>query len=71
MDVLESVGRDDRVASTGLWRTERICQLFPTARAVEELLEFVGFSKVERLVPPEHVWNAFHNGKRAVYLARR
>ena len=30
MDILEPVEDEDRVASTGLWRTGQVCQLFPT-----------------------------------------
>lgn len=69
MDILEPVSDDDRIASTGLWRTERVCQLFPTAKAVTDLMGFLGF-EVERLDPPPGLWRPFYDGRRAVYLAR-
>jgi tRNA (mo5U34)-methyltransferase len=71
MDILEPVEDEDRVASTGLWRTGQVCQLFPTARAVEDLLAFLGFANVRRLEPPLDVWRPFLDGRRAVYLAQR
>jgi tRNA (mo5U34)-methyltransferase len=70
MKVMEPVGPDDRVASTGLWRTERVVQFYPTETAVEELLAFLGF-EVRRLEPPEDVWMPFQDGRRGVFLATR
>jgi len=71
MDVLEPVEDADRIASTGLWRTGQVCQLFPNARAVEDLLAFLGFSDVRRLEPPPDIWRPFLDGRRVVYLAQR
>jgi 2-polyprenyl-3-methyl-5-hydroxy-6-metoxy-1,4-benzoquinol methylase len=71
MDILEPVEDADRIASTGLWRTDAVCQLFPTAHAVEDLLAFLGFSTVRRLEPPRGIWRPFLDGRRAAYLARR
>ena len=71
MDILGPVDDADRIASTGLWRRGEVCQFFPTARAVEELLGFVGFSRVRRLNPPPGIWRPFHDGRRAAYLALR
>ena len=71
MDILEPVEDADRIASTGLWRTGEVCQLFPTGQAVEHLLGFLGFTQVSKLDPPEDIWRPFHDGRRAAYLARR
>ena len=37
---------------TSLWRPEEgVCQFVPNPLAVEELLQFIGFPKVEYLTP--------------------
>jgi tRNA (mo5U34)-methyltransferase len=69
MDIVDPVDLDDRVASTGLWRTEKVCQLAPTARAIEDVLGFLGF-EAERLEPPPDSWEPFLDGRRAAFLGR-
>ena len=71
MDLLDRVEDDDRVASTGLWRSSRTCQLFPNRKAVEDLLGFLDFD-VTYLSPPRDLeWRPYHDGRRAVFLATR
>ncbi|MDH3196435.1 MAG: hypothetical protein OEL78_09000 [Hyphomicrobiales bacterium] len=48
MNILQPISGGDRQASTGLWRSENICQFQPSVQAVVELLHFVGFKNDER-----------------------
>lgn len=59
--------------STSLWRGEEArIQFMPTARAVEKLLQFLGFTEVRRLDPhPEQAWRRYHNGTRATFIGTR
>ena len=71
MDLLAPVTDEDRVASTGLWRGSRTCQFFPNRKAVEELLDFLGFDAT--YIPPAADLESrpYHDGRRAVFLAVR
>lgn len=58
--------------TTALWRTEKRCQFKPNAKAVVELLNFLGFPHVEILSP----WKGglelrYYTKKRVTFLARR
>jgi len=71
MDLLDPVTPDERVATTGLWRSSRICQLFPNRKAVEDLLGFFGFDVRYLEPPPELERPEYHDGRRAVFVATR
>jgi tRNA (mo5U34)-methyltransferase len=62
----------DRPPATSLWRTAAVCQFLPNARAVVDLLRFVGFPHVAVLSR----WSAWPDrryvlGHRATFLAAR
>ena len=58
--------------STSLWRPEEgAIQMMPTAPAVVDLLEFLGFAEVRRLDPHSDQARRYHNGTRATFLATR
>jgi len=58
---------------TGEWRSERpVVQFSPTAEAVEALLRFLGFARVERLpVSGGDLEKRYREGTRATFLAVR
>ena len=62
---------DDKTESTSLWRDKRIVQFTPTARAVEALLDFVGFPNVTRIDPGEDSPPPYRSGRWATFIARR
>jgi tRNA (mo5U34)-methyltransferase len=59
--------------ATGEWRTEQpVVQFSPTAEAVQELLRFLGFTRVERLpVKSRDLEKRYRDGTRATFLAVR
>jgi len=58
--------------STSLWRMKRVCQFEPNAHAVNELLNFIGFSNVMPIEPVvEGLEKRYYRGKRKTWLARR
>jgi tRNA (mo5U34)-methyltransferase len=63
----------DEKGTAGAWRTEqRAYQFTPSAAAVEQLLEYLGFSTVRRLpVSDKELDPRYHNGRRATFLAVR
>lgn len=71
MNVPRVVESDDK-STTALWRTEKRCQFKPNARAVVELLKFLGFSKVDIVKPRQKSLEfRYYRGKRVTFLARR
>ena len=71
MTVPRVVESDDK-STTALWRTENRCQFKPNVRAVIELLNVLGFSKVEVLKPRQkNLEFRYYRGKRVTFLARR
>ena len=60
-------------ATTSLWRKhQRFCQFSPSARAVTELLQFLGFAHVTRLKPRvSGLEKRYYKGTRATFLAVR
>jgi len=71
MNVPRVVESDDK-STTALWRTEKRCQFKPNVNAVIELLDFLGFSKVEIIKPRQrNLEFRYYRGKRVTFLARR
>lgn len=71
MTVPRVVESDDKT-TTALWRTERRCQFKPNVRAVVEMLDVLGFPKVEILKPRERGLEfRYYRRKRVTFLARR
>ncbi len=71
MNVPRVVDSDDK-STTALWRTEERCQFKPNAKAVIELLKFLGFSKVDIIKPREKGLEfRYYRGKRVTFIARR
>jgi tRNA (mo5U34)-methyltransferase len=65
-------GQDPENISTSLWRTEKTCQFLPNARAVVEMLRFLGFPNVTRLRPKQrNLETRYYVGRRATFLATR
>jgi len=59
-----------RDITTALWRTERVCQFRPNAKAVEDLLKYLGFSVVTKLSPwGKALEKRYYVGRRAAFLA--
>ncbi len=72
MNFLPAATAESAEASTGLWRRARVCQMQPNARAVEELLRFLGFTAVRRLRPRRAgLERRYYLGQRATFLASR
>jgi tRNA (mo5U34)-methyltransferase len=71
MEFVHADDADSRIASTALWRTGTHAQFAPTARAVDSLLRFLGFSRVELLPPHPGMWKPFHDGLRGTFVATR
>jgi tRNA (mo5U34)-methyltransferase len=67
------VGEESGASTTSLWRTDqRVIQFKPNERAVVELLEFLGFPRVEKVPPTaEGLGKRYSDGTRATFLARR
>lgn len=60
------------LASTALWRTEEMMQFIPSRQAVDILLRFLGFKKVEMLRPnPALVEPRYRDGVRTTFIASR
>jgi tRNA (mo5U34)-methyltransferase len=53
MDLPPAATSESKDASTSLWRTGDVCQFTPNARAVVDLLKFLGFPSVSQLEPTE------------------
>ena len=71
MSVPRVVDSDDK-STTALWRTEKGCQFKPNVHAVVELLNFLGFSKVDIIKPRQkNLEFRYYRGKRVTFLARR
>ncbi|NCF50244.1 DUF1698 domain-containing protein [Gammaproteobacteria bacterium] len=71
MTVPRVIESDDKT-TTALWRTEKRCQFKPNVRAVVEMLDVLGFPKVEILKPRERGLEfRYYRGKRVTFLARR
>jgi len=66
-------GRDHKNASTSLWRSdERRVEFRPNERAVVELLEYLGFARVDKIEPREKELEArYYSGQRVTFLATR
>lgn len=62
-----------RGVGTNLWRKrDALVRLIPNKQAVIELLDLLGFSQVEELVPTdESLMVPYRKGKRSTFLARR
>lgn len=71
MNVPRVVESDDK-STTALWRTDKRCQFKPNVNAVIELLNFLGFSKVEIIKPRQkNLEFRYYRGKRVTFLAKR
>jgi tRNA (mo5U34)-methyltransferase len=57
-------------ASTTLWRDGTVCQFMPSARAVEDLLRFLGFRSVKRLDPTRDI-AYYRKGDWATFIGTR
>jgi tRNA (mo5U34)-methyltransferase len=72
MNVARAVGVDSKARTTSLWRAEEpVAQFTPNEAAVEELLRFLGFRRVEKLAPRGKGMRRHRAGRRATFLARR
>jgi hypothetical protein len=72
MNVVRAVGVDLKERTTSLWRAgEPAVQFTPNEAAVEELLRFLGFRRVEKLAPRIEGMRRHRAGKRATFLAGR
>lgn len=72
LNVAHQVSLDSKSASTSLWRSEAPqAQFLPTPEGVEVLLDFLGFSQVERLEPSPELHKRYTQGKRVTYVAKR
>ena len=60
-----------RRATTALWLERRVCEFIPTARAVEELLRFLGFGHVEQLEVTNAFEDRYHRQRRGTFIATR
>ena len=58
-------------SSTGLWLHREVCEFVPTARAVEELLRFLGFGHVEQLEVTNASENRYRMQRRGTFIATR
>ena len=65
--------RGRETGTTSAWRTEeRAFQFTPSASAVEQLMEFLGFSSIRRLPDTEKTLDPrYHKGRRATFLGVR
>jgi len=71
MNIPRVVETDDK-STTALWRTEKRCQFKPNVRAVIDLLNVLGFSKVDIIKPRQkNLEFRYYRGKRVTFLARR
>lgn len=71
MNVPKVVESEDK-STTALWRSEQRCQFKPNAKAVIELLKFLGFSTVEIIRPRKSGLELrYYTRKRVSFLARR
>lgn len=58
--------------TTGRWRTEAVCQLVPTEKAVFKLLNLAGFSNIQRITPEvKGLEKRYYTKTRLVVLATR
>jgi tRNA (mo5U34)-methyltransferase len=56
--------------TTSRWRPEEFCQFSPNSRAVTSLLEYSGFTDIERLKPTvTGLEKRYYNGRRATFIA--
>ena len=56
--------------TTSRWRPEEFCQFSPNSRAVTSLLEYSGFTDIERLKPTVRgLEKRYYNGRRATFIA--
>ena len=64
--------KESKYATTSLWHTERVVQFIPNEYAVVDLLKFLGFSKVEKIIPKQKgLEKKYYTGSRATFLAVR
>lgn len=69
-----SGGPKDDTDVTSLWRPEQgVCQFVPNPLAVEGLLQFLGFPKVEYLTPTGKILDEarYQEGRRGAFVATR
>jgi 2-polyprenyl-3-methyl-5-hydroxy-6-metoxy-1,4-benzoquinol methylase len=58
--------------ATSRWRPKEFCQFSPNSNGVINLLEYSGFSDIEKLTPKEKgLEKRYYNGQRATYVARK
>jgi tRNA (mo5U34)-methyltransferase len=58
--------------TTSRWRPKEFCQFSPNSRAVTNLLEYCGFTDVERLKPTAHgLEKRYYSGRRATFIAKK
>lgn len=68
---ISTIKSDD--STTSLWRNKKgVVQLYPNEYAVTALLNFLGFSKVEKIIPTQNgLEERYYNGKRVTFIAIR
>jgi SAM-dependent methyltransferase len=72
MRVVPAVDEGAKNISTSRWRKRAHCQFSPNARAVKDLLRYVGFGDVEQLRPKaKNLERRYYKGTRATFIARR
>ncbi len=65
------INKKSKAISTGLWRTEAVCQSTPNIQAVVELMKFLGFTTIKQL-NPQDIKAEYHNQRRrALFIAVR
>jgi SAM-dependent methyltransferase len=62
---------EDSASPTDLFASEGLFQFTPTFRAVEELLQNLGFPKVKRLEPGPDLEERYYKGRRGTVIAAR
>jgi tRNA (mo5U34)-methyltransferase len=62
----------NKYSTTSLWRKRKFVQFTPNEKAVVDLLHFLGFSKVTKILPTQKdLETRYYDGKRVSFLARR
>jgi tRNA (mo5U34)-methyltransferase len=67
-----AVNSDATDIATSRWRPKEFCQFSPNSNAVISLLEYSGFSGIEKLTPKESgLEKRYYTGQRATFIGRK
>ena len=67
-----AVNSDATDIATSRWRPKEFCQFSPNSNAVISLMEYSGFSDIEKLTPKESgLEKRYYTGQRATFIGRK